>query len=286
MSENNLLTVKDLCLSFGGLSVLNGVSFEVEDGTICALIGPNGSGKTSILNCINRFYTQDKGTIIFHGHDISKATSQQVAKSGVARTFQNMALFEGMSVLENIKVGRHMAMKSGLISGGIYVGKARREEIRERQFIKEEIIEILKLESIRDTIVGILPYEYALDYAVKRTQFNKPIATFQRVQDKLVDMAMNIEAARMLVYKGTAMADNNIRGSECNLMASYAKLFSSEICMKATTEAVQILGGYGYIKEYPVERMMRDAKIMTIGGGTSEIQRMIIIKHLMKSTPL
>ncbi|NQT55886.1 MAG: acyl-CoA dehydrogenase family protein [Desulfobacteraceae bacterium] len=129
-------------------------------------------------------------------------------------------------------------------------------------------------------------YEYALDYAVKRTQFNKPIATFQRVQDKLVDMAMNIEAARMLVYKGTAMADNNIRGSECNLMASYAKLFSSEICMKATTEAVQILGGYGYIKEYPVERMMRDAKIMTIGGGTSEIQRMIIIKHLMKSTPL
>jgi len=158
MSENNLLTVKDLCLSFGGLSVLNGVSFEIEDGTICALIGPNGSGKTSILNCINRFYTPDKGTIIFDGHDISKATSQEVAKSGVARTFQNMALFEGMSVLENIKVGRHMAMKSGLISGGIYIGKARREEIRERQFIEEEIIEILKLESIRDTIVGILPY--------------------------------------------------------------------------------------------------------------------------------
>jgi len=128
-------------------------------------------------------------------------------------------------------------------------------------------------------------YEYALQYASKRSQFKKPILSFQRIQDKLIDMAINIEAARMFVCKGARMADNGLRGVECNLIASYAKLFSSEICMKATTEAVQILGGYGYVKEYPVERMMRDAKIMTIGGGTSEIQRMIIFDQLLKTVP-
>ncbi|MCL5126660.1 MAG: ABC transporter ATP-binding protein [Deltaproteobacteria bacterium] len=153
----NLLTVEDLHLSFGGLRVLNGVSFEVEEGTICALIGPNGSGKTSVLNCINHFYP-GKGTMTFKGHNISNVTSQQVAKLGIARTFQNIALFKGMSVLENIKVGRHMAMKSGLLSGGIYFGRARREEIRQRQFIEDEVIDILHLEGIRETIVGSLPY--------------------------------------------------------------------------------------------------------------------------------
>ena len=127
-------------------------------------------------------------------------------------------------------------------------------------------------------------YEYALNYAKERVQFGKPIATFQRVQDKLVNMAMEIEAARLLVYKGTRLVDEGVRGTECNLLASYAKLYSTEMCMRATTDAVQILGGYGFIKEYPVERMMRDAKIMTIGGGTSEIQKMIIINDLLKST--
>jgi len=125
-------------------------------------------------------------------------------------------------------------------------------------------------------------YEYAFNYAQEREQFGKPIIMRQRIQDKLVNMAMEIEAARLFVHKGTALADRGVRGSECNLLASYAKLFGSEMCMRATTEAVQILGGYGYIKEYPLERMMRDAKIMTIGGGTSEIQKMIIMEDLMK----
>jgi len=157
MQVSSQLILKDLHLSFGGLRVLNGVSFEVEEGTICALIGPNGSGKTSILNCINRFYP-GKGMMEFQGNDISHATPQHVARLGIARTFQNIALFRGMSVLENIKVGRHKAMKSGLFTGGMYLGRARMEEMRERQFIEEEIIEVLRLEAIRDTIVGSLPY--------------------------------------------------------------------------------------------------------------------------------
>lgn len=153
-----ILTIKDLHLSFGGLNILNRVTFEVERGIIFALIGPNGSGKTSILNCINRFYIPQKGTIIFDECDISKVSSKYVTKAGVARTFQNIALFKGMSVLDNIKVGRHIFMKTGLFAGGFYFGRAQREELRERRFIEEEIIEVLKLESIRDTLVGNLPY--------------------------------------------------------------------------------------------------------------------------------
>jgi len=158
MKHKPLLTVNDLHLSFGGLRVLNGISFAIDPKTICALIGPNGSGKTSILNCINRFYRPDRGTIAFNGEDISKRKSQEVAEMGIARTFQNIALFKGMSVLDNIRVGRHMEMSSGLFRCGLYFGKARREEVRERRYIEEEIIEILKLENIRDMTVGTLPY--------------------------------------------------------------------------------------------------------------------------------
>ena len=125
-------------------------------------------------------------------------------------------------------------------------------------------------------------YEFSLKYARERVQFGKPIAMFQLIQDKLVTMAMEIEAARLLVYKGAVMADSGERGREANLAASYAKLYATEMSMRATTEAVQILGGYGYMKEFPVERMMRDAKIQTIGGGTSEIQKMIAIRDLLK----
>jgi len=124
-------------------------------------------------------------------------------------------------------------------------------------------------------------FEKALRYAQERRQFGKPLAEFQYVQGKLVDMAVNIEAARLLVYKGATLADRGRHGKELNLLASYAKLFASEMCMRVTTEAVQVFGGYGYIREFPLERYMRDAKIMTIGGGTSEIQKIIIMRELL-----
>ncbi len=124
-------------------------------------------------------------------------------------------------------------------------------------------------------------YEVALKYAKERVQFGKPISAFQLIQAKLADMAMEIELSRLITYEGAIMADKGLH-REMNLVASYAKLYTSEVSMRVTTEAVQILGGYGYMKEFPVERMMRDAKLMTIGGGTSEIQRIIIAREILK----
>jgi isovaleryl-CoA dehydrogenase len=123
-------------------------------------------------------------------------------------------------------------------------------------------------------------YECALKYAKERVQFGKPISAFQLIQAKLADMAMEIELSHLITYKGAAMADRGLH-REMNLVAAYAKLYTSEAAMRITTEAVQILGGYGYMKEFPVERMMRDAKLQTIGGGTSEIQRLIIAREIL-----
>ncbi len=124
-------------------------------------------------------------------------------------------------------------------------------------------------------------YEFALKYAKERVQFGKPIAAFQLIQAKLADMAMEIELSHLITYKGAVMADRGLH-REMNLVAAYAKLYTSEVAMRVTTEAVQILGGYGYMKEFPVERMMRDAKLQTIGGGTSEIQRIIIAREILQ----
>lgn len=125
-------------------------------------------------------------------------------------------------------------------------------------------------------------FECALKYAKERVQFGKPIAAFQLIQSKLADMSMEIELSRLITYQGAAMADQGLK-RELNLIAAYAKLFTSEAAMRVTTEAVQIMGGYGYMKEFPVERMMRDAKLQTIGGGTSEIQRLIIAREILSA---
>jgi len=122
-------------------------------------------------------------------------------------------------------------------------------------------------------------FEQALTYAGVRHQFGKPIASFQGVQFQLSDMATEIEAGRHLVYHAAWLAQN---GKPFGKQAAMAKLFCSELCMRATIKAVQIHGGYGYTKDYPVERMMRDAKICEIGEGTSEIQRLVIARHLLK----
>jgi butyryl-CoA dehydrogenase len=122
-------------------------------------------------------------------------------------------------------------------------------------------------------------FEQALTYAGVRHQFGKPIASFQGVQFQLSDMATEIEAGRHLVYHAAWLSQN---GKPFGKQAAMAKLFCSELCMRATIKAVQIHGGYGYTKDYPVERMMRDAKICEIGEGTSEIQRLVIARHLLK----
>lgn len=152
------LEVQDLHLSFGGLSALNGVSLAVDPGEIFAIIGPNGAGKTCILNCICRFYHPDEGKILFEDRDVTQLASHKVAGLGIARTFQNIELFQGMTVLDNIKLGAHVHLRSGFLSGGLYWGKARKEEVKLRQEIEERIIDLLEIQAIRKKIVGTLPY--------------------------------------------------------------------------------------------------------------------------------
>jgi branched-chain amino acid transport system ATP-binding protein len=153
-----LLEVNNLYLSFGGLQVLHDVSFAVEKGEIYAIIGPNGAGKTSILNCLGGFYHQDQGEIIFAGKNISCLTSDRRAAAGLARTFQNIALFRGMTVLDNIKLGSHVHLKTGLFGAAFYWGRAHREEMQLRAQIEDDIIDFLEIEHIRKQSVGTLAY--------------------------------------------------------------------------------------------------------------------------------
>ncbi len=153
-----LLEVNNLHLSFGGLQVLHDVSFAVEPGEIYAIIGPNGAGKTSILNCLGGFYHQEKGEIRFAGQDISQISPDRRAAAGLARTFQNIALFRGMTVLDNIKLGSHVHLKTGLLGAAFYWGGAHREEMKLRAEIEDEIIDFLEIEHIRKQPVSTLAY--------------------------------------------------------------------------------------------------------------------------------
>jgi branched-chain amino acid transport system ATP-binding protein len=152
------LQVKNLYMAFGGIQALMDVNLEVKKGEIFSIIGPNGAGKTVLLNCINGLYHPERGQIEFEGKDITRLRPYQRAKMGISRTFQKLELFKGATVLDNIRLGRHIHLKSGLISSSIYFGKTAREEIEHRDFIEREIIDLLEIEAIRDKMVGMLPY--------------------------------------------------------------------------------------------------------------------------------
>ena len=153
------LSCTDIQLNFGGVRALSGVSFEVNRGEIFAIIGPNGAGKSSMLNCISGVYQPQKGKIVFEGTDISGHPPYQRSKMGIARSFQNIALFKGMTVIDNLMIGRHLHQHAGLVKGGIFLGPARKEEIVNREFV-EEIIEFLSIQGIRKKVVGTLPYGF------------------------------------------------------------------------------------------------------------------------------
>ena len=152
-----ILDVHNISLNFGGVKALSDISFNVREHEIRAIIGPNGAGKSSMLNCINGVYTPQQGNITFRGQTFSHMDSHQVAVMGVARTFQNLALFKGMSVLDNIMTGRNLRMKSNLLLQAIRFGPAEREEIEHRRKV-EEIIDFLEIQPYRKTPVGQLPY--------------------------------------------------------------------------------------------------------------------------------
>jgi branched-chain amino acid transport system ATP-binding protein len=153
-----ILAVEGLSLRFGGLQALADVSFGVQPGSITALIGPNGAGKTSLFNCISGFYKPQAGDVLFQGKTITATPPPQRAHLGLARSFQNIALFRGMTVLQNIKLGRHSHMKTGLLDSLVYWGRARREEDALTREVDDSIIELLDLQAARDESVANLSY--------------------------------------------------------------------------------------------------------------------------------
>jgi branched-chain amino acid transport system ATP-binding protein len=155
--DHGLLSVQDVSLRFGGTQALNHVSFDVRAGEVLALIGPNGAGKTSMLNCLNGFYRPDKGRILFDGLDLTRLPRHRIAPLGIARTFQNLALYTGLSTLDNLLAARHIHMRAGLLDCLIYWGRAHREDLAHRQTV-EDIIDFLEMEHIRKAIVGALPH--------------------------------------------------------------------------------------------------------------------------------
>ena len=153
-----LLELEDVHMHFGKVTALSGVNLTIRKGEIHSVIGPNGAGKTVMMNIINGLYRPQQGAIRYKGTPINHRKPHERAKLGIARTFQKVEVFGGMTVLDNIRLGRHVHYKSGILGGAFYLGKTKKEEIEHRTFIEEEIIDLLEIEQIRHKPVGMLPY--------------------------------------------------------------------------------------------------------------------------------
>jgi branched-chain amino acid transport system ATP-binding protein len=186
-----ILDVQGISLSFGGVKALSDISFDVREHEVRAIIGPNGAGKSSMLNCINGVYQPQQGSITLAGKTFKHMSPRQVAQMGVARTFQNLALFKGMSVLDNIMTGRNLKMKCNLLLQALRVGPAEREELAQRAFV-EGIIDFLEIQPWRKTPVGRLPYGLQ-----KRVDLGRALAMEPKVLLLDEPMAgMNVEEKR------------------------------------------------------------------------------------------
>jgi len=152
-----LLEAESVSLSFGGVNALLSVGFQVERGDIYSIIGPNGAGKSSMFNVISGLYRPQRGRILYKGQDITHLPPYKIAPLGIARSFQNVELFKGMTVIDNLMLGRHIHMKAGLFSGGLFFGKAQKEELQHRAVV-EDIIDFLEIEHIRKKPVSMLSY--------------------------------------------------------------------------------------------------------------------------------
>lgn len=183
-----LLRVEDVTLSFGKSTALSGVSFDVQEGEIRAIIGPNGAGKTSMLNCVSGFYRPQQGRILYGEHDLTQTATHEVAALGIARTFQNIALYTGLSTLDNILAARHVHMRQSSLASMLYWGPAQREEVAHRRVV-EEIIDFLEIAHIRKAVVGALPYGLR-----KRVELGRALALEPRLLLLDEPMAgMNVE---------------------------------------------------------------------------------------------
>lgn len=190
-----MLDIQDLHLSFGGIKALQGVSFTAKAGEITGVIGPNGAGKTSLFNSISGFYAPDKGAIRFDGKNITGLSPDKRAQLGIARTFQNIALFRGMTVLDNIKLGGHTRLRTGIWNALRYFGPAQREELEFRREIEERVIDFLEIDHIRKYPITMLPYGLqkrvelgrALAMQPKVLLLDEPVAGMNR--EETADMA-------------------------------------------------------------------------------------------------
>lgn len=155
--QSVIIKIENLSLRFGGVQALSNVSLNINTNEILAIIGPNGAGKTALLNCINGFYKPQSGQIVYLGNKITGLRPDKLARAGIARTFQNIELYTGLTTQDNILAARHVLMKQNFITGSIYFGWAQKEEAKHRETV-EEIIDFLEIQSIRKRVVSVLPY--------------------------------------------------------------------------------------------------------------------------------
>ncbi len=174
--QDDILAVEGLSLGFGGVQALSGLSFTARRGAITGIIGPNGAGKTSLLNCVAGFYRPQQGRVRFDGRDVTRLAPDRRAAAGLARTFQNIALFEGMTVLDNVKLGAHAHLRTNVFQALAYSPAARREERELREVVEREILDFLEIEHLRRRKVGSLAYGLQ-----KRVELARALAMRPRV---------------------------------------------------------------------------------------------------------
>jgi branched-chain amino acid transport system ATP-binding protein len=210
-----ILEVRDLSLRFGGLHALRHVDFDVERGELFAIIGPNGAGKTSILNCLNGLYHPQQGSMVLDGVDLAGKSPASTVEAGVARTFQNLALFTNLDVTDNLMLGRHHLMRSGALSGAAWFGRTRREEIAHRARCAE-IIDLLDLAAYRRFPVGLLPYGIqkrvemgrALAMEPALLLLDEPVAGMNH--EETVEMARHLLEVRRKVGCSTILIEHQL----------------------------------------------------------------------------
>jgi branched-chain amino acid transport system ATP-binding protein len=251
-----LLQVDGASVRFGALLALNRVSLEIARGEICAIIGPNGAGKTTLLNVISGFYHPYEGRILFEGKDRTDLKPPDVADLGIARTFQNVALFKGMSVLDNIMTGRLLKMRGSFLLEALYWGPARRQELLHRAFV-ERIIDFLEIQAIRKTAAGRLPYGL----------------------QKRVELARALAAEPKLLLLDEPMAGMNVEEKEdmCRFILDVNQEFGTTIALiehdmgvvMDISDRVAVLD-YGIkIAEGPPEQVRKDQTVLDAYLGVS-----------------
>ncbi len=251
-----LLQVEGVSVRFGALVALNRVSLEIARGEICAIIGPNGAGKTTLLNAVSGFYHPYEGRIVFDGRDRTNLSPPDVAALGIARTFQNVALFKGMSVLDNIMTGRLLKMRGSFLLEALYWGPAKRQELEHRAFV-ERIIDFLEIQAIRKTAAGRLPYGL----------------------QKRVELARALAAEPTLLLLDEPMAGMNVEEKEdmCRFVLDVNQEFGTTIALiehdmgvvMDISDRVVVLDYGQKIADGPPEQVRKDQTVLDAYLGVS-----------------